>query len=97
MSKKTTTISFTVGGKSDFVTEDDKHIYHHSQNVQPVLDNVKKLSQLKPGKDMRLVAEIPVVIYNKMLREGSIRDKSHLKRWLNNPDNKMFRVWQGKV
>jgi hypothetical protein len=20
-----------------------------------------------------------------------------LKRWLNNPDNKMFRVWQGKV
>ena len=46
---------------------------------------------------MRLVAEIPMVIYNKMLREGSIRDKSHLKRWLNNPDNKMFRVWQGKV
>ena len=46
---------------------------------------------------MRHVAEIPMVIYQKMVREGSIHDKNALKKWLNNPDNKMFRTWKGKV
>ena len=46
---------------------------------------------------MRHVAEIPMVIYQKMVREGSINDKKALKKWLNDPDNKMFRTWKGKV
>tara|TARA_R100001509_G_scaffold126060_1_gene79511 strand:- start:433 stop:723 length:291 start_codon:yes stop_codon:yes gene_type:complete len=93
----TTIIDVKNGLTNKFATEDDKYVYQTHQNVQPVLDAVKNYSQLEPGKEFRHVAEIPMVIYNKMLREGSIKDKSHLKRWLNDPDNKMFRVWKGKI
>jgi|TARA_R100001086_G_scaffold182471_2_gene101665 hypothetical protein len=80
-----------------FATEDDKFIYHTKQNVRPVLDLCKNLSELKPGKEFRHVAEIPMVIYQQMVRDGSIRDKQALRKWLNNPDNKYFRVWKGKI
>jgi hypothetical protein len=62
-----------------------------------VLDLCKNLSELKPGKEFRHVAEIPMVIYQQMVRDGSIRDKQALRKWLNNPDNKYFRVWKGKI
>jgi len=93
-----TIIDHKQGYTSEFATEDNKHIYHSAQNVQPTIEYAHYLSQaLKPGKDMRHVAEIPMVIYQKMVREGSIHDKTALKKWLNNPDNKMFRTWKGKV
>jgi len=92
-----TIIDHTTGLKNEFVTEDNKHIYHTTQDVKPVLEAVKNYSEMQPGKEFRHVAEIPMVIYQKMLREGSIKDKKHLKKWLNDPDNKMFRVWKGKI
>jgi len=92
-----TIIDHTTGLKNEFVTEDNKHIYHTTQDVKPVIEAVKNYSELQPGKEFRHVAEIPMVIYQKMLREGSVKDKQHLKKWLNNPDNKMFRVWKGKI
>jgi|TARA_Y100000114_G_scaffold63939_1_gene58576 hypothetical protein len=84
---------------SEFATEDDKFVYHTQQNVAPVLDHVKKIKELNPvpGKEMRHCAEIPMVIYEKMVREGWAQDKAKMKRWLNDPENKMFRTWQGKV
>jgi hypothetical protein len=92
-----TIIDHTTGYKNEFITEDGKHIYHSGQNVQPTIELAKNLSYLKPGKEFRHVAEIPFVIYQKMVRDGSIRDKRALKKWLNNPDNKLFRVWKGKI
>ena len=46
---------------------------------------------------MRHIAEVPMVIWNKALREGWSQDSAKWKEWLNNPDNKVFRTWQGKV
>lgn len=96
MAKKTV-LDATLNTKNIFATEDDKNFYQTQQNVQPTIEYVKNLSHLKPGKEMRHVAEIPMVIYQKMVREGSINDKKALKKWLNDPDNKMFRTWKGKV
>ena len=55
------------------------------------------MGEQTPGKEMRHIAEIPLVIYQKGLREGWINDKKKLKQWLNNPDNRMFRTWKGRV
>jgi len=92
-----TILDHTTGFKNEFVTEDNKNIYHTSQNVQPTIELAKNLGEMTPGKEFRHVAEIPMVIYQKMVRDGSIRDRKALKKWLNNPDNKLFRVWKGKV
>ena len=84
---------------SEFATEDDKFVYHTQQNVAPVLDHVKKIKELNPvpGKEMRHCAEIPMVIYQQMVRDGSINDKKALKKWLNDPDNRPFRTWKGRI
>jgi hypothetical protein len=46
---------------------------------------------------MRHIAEVPMVIWQKALREGWSKDRAKWKQWLNDPDNKVFRTWQGKV
>jgi len=95
-----------VENKKDFtaklVTEnlDDDGVYyiHTKQNVQPVIDGVKMLSETTtPGKDFRHVAEIPMVVVQKAMREGWFNDNAKIKQWLNDPDNGVFRTWKGKV
>ena len=97
MTIKRTTVDLKHNFKSEFITQDDKNIYHTQQNVQPVIDQVKVFSQNTPGKALRLAAEIPMVGWNKALREGWHNDKTAWKKWLNDPDNKAFRVWKGKI
>jgi len=102
MSKKTTIVENKENFSSELVTQelDDDGVYHiHSkQNVQPIIEGVKMLSETTaPGKDLRHVAEIPMVVVQKAMREGWFNDKAKMKQWLNDPDNKVFRVWQGKV
>ena len=94
---KRTIIDSQSGVISEFATEDDKNIYHTTQNVQPILDNVKNLSHGKQGKELMHVAEVPMVIYQQAIREGWANDKKKWKKWLNDPDNKLFRIWPGKI
>ena len=104
MTIKRTTIDLRENLKSEFITEKvgvekARNIYHTKQNVAPVIDHVKKLKDniTTPGKDFRHVAEVPMVIYQKALREGWHNDPKAWKRWLNDSDNKVFRTWEGKV
>jgi hypothetical protein len=62
-----TIIDHKLGYKHEFATEDDKVVYHTTQDVQPVLEHVKQLSYNKPGKDLRHVAEVPMVIYQQAM------------------------------
>jgi hypothetical protein len=62
---------------SEFATEDDKFVYHTKQNVAPILKHVKELKEIKPGKELRHVAEVPMVIYlNLTLSESTQRPRS---------------------
>ena len=97
MTIKRTTVDLKRDFKSEFITQDDKNIYHTQQNVQPVIDQVKVFSDNTPGKTFRHAAEIPMVIWTKALREGWHNDKTAWKKWLNDPDNKAFRVWKGNI
>ena len=46
---------------------------------------------------MRHVAEVPQVIWEKAVQEGWSKDKDAWKKWLNDPANKVFRTWPGKI
>ena len=95
---KVTTLEIKSGGLvNQFATEDDKFVYHTKQDVKPIIEHCKVLSEQTPGKEMRHVAEIPMVIYQQAMREGWIKDKAKFKRWLNDPDNRAFRTRVSRI
>lgn len=46
-------------------------------------------------RHQRHVAKVPLTVYEQSLREGW--DDGDWKKWLNDPQNKPFRVWEGQV
>jgi hypothetical protein len=76
---------------------DDRLLFVTEQNVAPVIENVKRRREMAMDKDMRPVAEIPDIVVEQMMRDGSWNDPAALKRWLNDPQNECFRIWKGRV
>ena len=101
MPKATTKLGIEQGVKTDVHTEDGDGTFHitKEQNVQPTLDYTKHLREqpvLRSAND-RHVAEIPPVIAAKLQREGILQDSRRLLKWLDQPENKLFRTWEGHL
>lgn len=47
--------------------------------------------------DMHRVASIPMSVYYDLQRKGILNDPVAMKRWLNDPDNRVFRTRPGVV
>lgn len=47
--------------------------------------------------DMHHVASIPMSLYYQLKAEGKLDDQAYMKRFLNNPDNRVFRTRPGEV
>ena len=47
--------------------------------------------------DMHHVASIPMSLFYQMKAEGKLDDQAYLKRFLNDPDNRVFRTRPGTV
>lgn len=47
--------------------------------------------------DVNKVASIPLSVYYRLKREGIADDPAALKKWLNNPDNRVFRTREGTL
>jgi len=92
-----TLLSVKDGMTSELITEDEKLIGLTTQNVDKTINYVKELRDNPVGKEFRHCAEVPMVIWEKSIQEGWNNDSSAWKKWLNDPDNKIFRTWQGKV
>ena len=43
------------------------------------------------------VASIPMVLFHRLKQQGIIDDPAAMKRWLNDPDNRLFRTRPGRV
>ena len=43
------------------------------------------------------VASIPMALYYRLKQQGILDDRAALKRWLNDPDNRLFRTRPGRV
>lgn len=65
-------------------------------DVTRLLENNKALRELHPEKSVnKLVARVPMTVYEQSIHENW--DEGDWKKWLNDPDNAMFRVWAGRV
>jgi hypothetical protein len=77
--------------------EPDRMVLVTEQDVTGIVDYCAAKAHEPASKDMKHVAEIPLAVVERMMQEGSWNDPAAIKRWLNNPDNRAFRVWQGQV
>lgn len=87
-----------------------EHVLHRSndgdtivaqtrQDIEPILEENQALRNSRSGfkGDMHHVASIPLVVYEKLWKEGIAQDEDRLRDWLNNSDNKMFRTHPGQL
>jgi hypothetical protein len=66
------------------------------QDIEPILAACARDRDLHPARSTnKVVAKVPIGIYEQSIHEQW--DESDWKKWLNDPQNKPFRVWQGKV
>jgi hypothetical protein len=70
-------------------------VFTHSQNTRPIVESAKRIaSNFDPlvRRDTVHVARIPMVIWQNLQRLGITKDEAALNRWLNDPDNCVFRT-----
>lgn len=88
-----------------FWLEDGKAIERHTQDVEPILDQNKRLATAddgySPSRDMRRVASIPNIVVLQWLAEGvdifDPNDRAEVKRRLNSPEWAHLRTAPGSV
>lgn len=51
----------------------------------------------KSGGDLKFAARIPLSVWTHLQEVGIAKDPEALKKWLNDPDNREFRVWKGRL
>ena len=86
--------------KRTLIWEDDKpHIVHVKTelDLEQAIENNKILRDLHPRRSTnKLVARgVPLTVAEKAMREQW--DESDWNKWLDDPDNAAFRVWQGRL
>jgi hypothetical protein len=88
-----------LGVRRTLITDSDKPdrvIVDTKVDCTQLIENNKMLGELHSTNSVnKMVARVPMTIYERSINEGW--DDDDWKRWLNDPDNKMFRVWQGRV
>lgn len=75
----------------------DRLIVHTEVEMDQILENNKIMRELQPRNAVnKLVARgIPMTVVEKSMLEGW--DDNDWKKWLNDPDNKAFRIWEGQL
>ncbi len=96
------------GVKQWFHMEDDADSFT-IQTEQPVDDlidaNKAQFNEFSSGRDTwgdgidrrTKVASIPMNVYQDLKTRGILKDQAAFKRWLNDPDNAVFRTRPGVV
>ena len=79
----------------------DEVTIHTEQDLGDFLEQNQKMrnnqTSLDRWGDGKIVASIPMTIYAQWLVDGRANDQAFLKRWLNDPENKVYRTFAGKV
>ncbi len=101
MPKTSSLISNESGVQTAVHTEDGDGTFHvtKKQDVQPTLDYTKYLREQPVDRknEVRHIAEIPPVVAAKLIREGIMGDSKAILKWLDKPENKVFKTVEGRL
>lgn len=75
----------------------DRVVIHTQVDLEQTIENNKIFRELHPRRSTnKLIARgVPLTIAEQAMREQW--DERDWARWLDNPDNAAFRIWQGRV
>jgi len=79
---------------------DDSVTVATEQDVTAIVEANKAAAASAPsryGGEMHRVASIPMSVYWELKEKGILRDQKALRKWLNDPDNRVFRTRFGRV
>jgi phage-related protein len=81
--------------------EKDQATIETLQDVKPIIEmNKMDLTQSDNNGwkgEFHHVARIPLSVYYDLKAQGKLDDEAYMKRWLNDSENRFFRVKEGKV
>jgi hypothetical protein len=78
--------------------EDQDTILQTVEDCEPIVESAKALREAHASRgDMKHVARVPLTVVEQAMRDGSFNDPEFWRKWCNNPENRDFRVWQGRV
>jgi hypothetical protein len=77
--------------------EDGKRIIESRQDCEGIVKAAKALSELPHSKDFKPVAFVPETVLNRAFVEGWFHDKAKWRQWINDPENRDFRITQGRL
>jgi hypothetical protein len=103
MSGKLFSADFIGKRQSTFHATDDGDgfVIEDKQDIQPVIDQTKEsyanIDERAKWGDLGFVGQIPFVIWDQLVREGIAQDDKALLKWLDNPDNQVFRMRPGRL
>ena len=72
------------------------------QDCEPIIERNKLIREVQQaggskGEIFRHVATIPVPVIEQAMREGWFEDDDAWKKWLNDPENRDFRSYEGQL
>jgi len=74
----------------------DTCVVKTSMDIEKLIDNNREFADMHPtGTANKLLARIPMTVYETSIHENWGDDD--WKKWLNDPQNKPFRIWPGRV
>jgi hypothetical protein len=90
---------------TSFAEYDGRVFVQQSQDCTPIAERAKALHNAGAhgSADMKHAATIPDVILEKYMNEHRVtyadlmNNPEHFRRICNDPDNKMFRIWPGRL
>lgn len=82
-----------------WMEEDGQAVLYAEQDVEPVIDLARDLRDCGGNRqlDLRHVAEVPLVFVDQAMREGWYHDQAAWRRFLNEHQNRVFRIWEGRL
>ena len=91
------------GTRTIFVPEGDDGDFTlvYEQEIDDLLgdnqENRKERDSHARWDDINHIARIPNILLWEMKKKGILDDEKEMKKWLNDPDNKVFRTREGRV
>lgn len=69
------------------------------QDCEPIIEENKRLREAGASVEegWKLLGRVPVDVAERAWREGWYHDEAKWSAWLNDPDNRAFRVYEGRV
>lgn len=84
--------------KTIYAEEDGQTFIETKQDCEGIVAAAKAMSELShTDKSMKPVAFIPMEVLNKAYIEGWFDDKDRWRSWVNDPDNRDFRITTGRL